>query len=95
MSEEGGPDVAMINQGFSGMGALVEAGLLLPLNDYCLLYTSDAADERSSVDLGGRRIIKKKNNIQHDAHEKLHKRRHMLMQDNNIENDIITAEEGI
>ena len=25
----------------------------------CLLYTSDAADERSSVDLGGRRIIKK------------------------------------
>ena len=30
--------------------------LLVP----CLLYTSDAADERSSVDLGGRRIIKKK-----------------------------------
>ena len=29
----------------------------------CLLYTSDAADERSSVDLGGRRIIKKKNHI--------------------------------
>ena len=29
----------------------------------CLLYTSDAADERSSVDLGGRRIIKKKNKI--------------------------------
>ena len=28
--------------------------------DICLLYTSDAADERSSVDLGGRRIIKKK-----------------------------------
>ena len=28
----------------------------------CLLYTSDAADERSSVDLGGRRIIKKKHN---------------------------------
>ena len=40
---------------------------LEPLFDYilehvkpCLLYTSDAADERSSVDLGGRRIIKKK-----------------------------------
>ena len=30
------------------------------LNGLCLLYTSDAADERSSVDLGGRRIIKKK-----------------------------------
>ena len=33
--------------------------------DTCLLYTSDAADERSSVDLGGRRIIKKKKKIQH------------------------------
>ena len=32
-----------------------------PLSGGCLLYTSDAADERSSVDLGGRRIIKKKN----------------------------------
>ena len=31
-----------------------------PLSYGCLLYTSDAADERSSVDLGGRRIIKKK-----------------------------------
>ena len=30
------------------------------LGKNCLLYTSDAADERSSVDLGGRRIIKKK-----------------------------------
>eukprot|EP00658_Telonema_sp_P-2_P020479 TRINITY_DN1809_c0_g1_i3.p1 TRINITY_DN1809_c0_g1~~TRINITY_DN1809_c0_g1_i3.p1 ORF type:complete len:227 (+),score=42.44 TRINITY_DN1809_c0_g1_i3:121-801(+) len=28
--------------------------------DTCLLYTSDAADEEDSVDLGGRRIIKKK-----------------------------------
>ena len=28
--------------------------------EVCLLYTSDAADERSSVDLGGRRLIKKK-----------------------------------
>src|SRR5678816_4823541 len=26
------------------------------LDNVCLLYTSDAADERSSVDLGGRRI---------------------------------------
>ena len=30
------------------------------IRSICLLYTSDAADERSSVDLGGRRIIKKK-----------------------------------
>ena len=29
------------------------------LYNICLLYTSDAADERSSVDLGGRRILKK------------------------------------
>ena len=28
----------------------------------CLLYTSDAADEEDSVDLGGRRILKKKKN---------------------------------
>ena len=34
--------------------------LNLHLYTSCLLYTSDAADERSSVDLGGRRIIKKK-----------------------------------
>ena len=34
---------------------------------HCLLYTSDAADERSSVDLGGRRIIKKKKNV-HQQH---------------------------
>ena len=27
----------------------------------CLLYTSDAAGEEDSVDLGGRRIIKKQN----------------------------------
>ena len=33
---------------------------LLGLTKGCLLYTSDAADERSSVDLGGRRIIKQK-----------------------------------
>ena len=35
----------------------------------CLLYTSDAADDLLCVDLGGRRIIKKKkqnkNNKQH------------------------------
>ena len=36
------------------------AGRFESLRCSCLLYTSDAADERSSVDLGGRRIIKKK-----------------------------------
>src|SRR5678815_3597721 len=39
----------------------IEADRIQSLIFYgCLLYTSDAADERSSVDLGGRRIIKKK-----------------------------------
>ena len=38
----------------------------------CLLYTSDAADERSSVDLGGRRIIKKKKSTQECTHTNAH-----------------------
>ena len=44
----------------------VRAGYPYVINIYpCLLYTSDAADERSSVDLGGRRIIKKKKKQTH------------------------------
>ena len=35
--------------------------------DACLLYTSDAADDLLCVDLGGRRIIKKKNRLTHQA----------------------------
>ena len=46
----------------SRVPAIGLSGLLSDLS-ICLLYTSDAADERSSVDLGGRRIIKKKNDI--------------------------------
>ena len=38
-------------------------GAIHRVDNACLLYTSDAADERSSVDLGGRRIIKKKNTL--------------------------------
>ena len=37
----------------------------------CLLYTSDAADERSSVDLGGPRIIKKKKKSKNTATDTL------------------------
>ena len=33
------------------------------MDNICLLYTSDAADEGLGVDLGGRRIIKKKDII--------------------------------
>eukprot|EP00658_Telonema_sp_P-2_P018040 TRINITY_DN17057_c0_g1_i3.p1 TRINITY_DN17057_c0_g1~~TRINITY_DN17057_c0_g1_i3.p1 ORF type:complete len:128 (-),score=8.14 TRINITY_DN17057_c0_g1_i3:49-432(-) len=38
----------------------IEAPSLCVVSNFCLLYTSDAADEEDSVDLGGRRIIKKK-----------------------------------
>ena len=48
-------DVHLAVEGFRRAPAAA-VGVLDP----CLLYTSDAADERSSVDLGGRRIIKKK-----------------------------------
>ena len=41
-----------------------KAGVVIHGAGPCLLYTSDAADERSSVDLGGRRIIKKTKNMQ-------------------------------
>eukprot|EP00831_Metopus_contortus_P081963 TRINITY_DN8752_c0_g1_i11.p1 TRINITY_DN8752_c0_g1~~TRINITY_DN8752_c0_g1_i11.p1 ORF type:complete len:150 (+),score=19.43 TRINITY_DN8752_c0_g1_i11:146-595(+) len=39
--------------------------VFISLNIYfCLLYTSDAADDTPCVDLGGRRIIKKKKKIE-------------------------------
>ena len=38
---------------------------------HCLLYTSDAADEEDSVDLGGRRIIKKKKKAKKQKNKKL------------------------
>jgi len=51
-------DIAVLQVSASGLGAV-------PLGDssrlqVCLLYTSDAADDMQCVDLGGRRIIKKK-----------------------------------
>ena len=45
-----GGSYAYVAAGFSGLRVV------------CLLYTSDAADDLLCVDLGGRRIIKKKNN---------------------------------
>src|SRR5664280_3774564 len=44
------------------LGKAIALGLkpIVVVNKVCLLYTSDAADEEDSVDLGGRRIIKKK-----------------------------------
>ena len=59
----------MISLGESGVAVQHMAGFadaLVPLwltedEIACLLYTSDAADDLLCVDLGGRRIIKKKN----------------------------------
>ena len=47
-------DLLTAGLGKTGLGAAAAPAYA------CLLYTSDAADERSSVDLGGRRIIKQK-----------------------------------
>ena len=53
-AEEAAGTIRWLRPAFQGPRPLRERGW------GCLLYTSDAADERSSVDLGGRRIIKKK-----------------------------------
>src|SRR5678816_2306155 len=42
------------SESFSQAGSGSALGAQLPKHLPCLLYTSDAADERSSVDLGGR-----------------------------------------
>ena len=57
-------DIRIDLQGATVIPGLTDAHLhlLAVAQESCLLYTSDAADERSSVDLGGRRIIKKTNN---------------------------------
>eukprot|EP00656_Telonema_subtile_P022121 TRINITY_DN23196_c0_g1_i1.p2 TRINITY_DN23196_c0_g1~~TRINITY_DN23196_c0_g1_i1.p2 ORF type:complete len:114 (-),score=28.15 TRINITY_DN23196_c0_g1_i1:73-414(-) len=63
---EGAGVVAMssdgVEQGGVAGGWLEEGSILRPHSalEFCLLYTSDAADEEDSVDLGGRGIIKKK-----------------------------------
>src|SRR5674536_135255 len=65
LTEPVGPPVGPFTGPFTGSARVATgagrcryagAMLLYP----CLLYTSDAADEEDSVDLGGRRIIKKK-----------------------------------
>ena len=53
----------------SALGKITESKLTPEQS--CLLYTSDAADERSSVDLGGRRIIKKKKNRKSSGYSEL------------------------
>lgn len=38
LAQSNGPDIAQVNQGRSDMGAMVQADLLLPLNDYATQY---------------------------------------------------------
>ena len=55
---------------FGYFAVSTDGGASWQQHTHCLLYTSDAADERSSVDLGGRRFIKKKkHNNTDDAHQ--------------------------
>eukprot|EP00656_Telonema_subtile_P006390 TRINITY_DN12950_c0_g1_i2.p1 TRINITY_DN12950_c0_g1~~TRINITY_DN12950_c0_g1_i2.p1 ORF type:complete len:271 (+),score=-23.29 TRINITY_DN12950_c0_g1_i2:455-1267(+) len=56
---------ATLDNGMSVLATLDQLSVDLGFHQYtsCLLYTSDAADEEDSVDLGGRRIIKKKKQI--------------------------------
>ena len=58
------PD-ALVRPAFEPLGRLPGLGLL---SDRCLLYTSDAADDLLCVDLGGRRIIKKKTQLLQPHH---------------------------
>src|SRR5678815_4720706 len=51
-------ELAGVASSISANNFILKSGRSGPFSWTCLLYTSDAADERSSVDLGGRRIIK-------------------------------------
>ena len=62
------PRILLFDDALSAVDTATEEAILRELRAVmkgrtCLLYTSDAADERSSVDLGGRRIIKKQNQL--------------------------------
>ena len=67
------------------------ARTVLKLAIACLLYTSDAADERSSVDLGGRRIHKKKTKNKQKKRQKKRKRHNVtcMMQQHTLKNQKI------
>src|SRR5680860_1333641 len=50
--------------------SIVSLSAFICIPGLCLLYTSDAADDLLCVDLGGRRIIKKKKKIK-ENHKKI------------------------
>ena len=53
-------ELAVFNLSESNRARISEYNAEMGDNRICLLYTSDAADDMQCVDLGGRRIIKKK-----------------------------------
>ena len=55
-------DPANVREALREAALDVEEGADMLMVKPCLLYTSDAADDLLCVDLGGRRIIKKKSN---------------------------------
>ena len=62
-SDHGLVVAGLLHQLAGGIGVeLVKPGTPGVIAFLCLLYTSAPADERSSVDFGGRRILKKKKN---------------------------------
>ena len=57
-SDKISPNIFSVKMTSNCFGSLTSC--IAQLSTSCLLYTSEAADEEDSVDLGGRRIIKKK-----------------------------------
>ena len=61
----------------------ITPGETLGLVGDCLLYTSDAADDLLCVDLGGRRIIKKKKQKNKNKQHIIHIIKHIHIQHHN------------
>ena len=71
-------DYANVAAGATASGSMLHSAAIgHTLTGLCLLYTSDAADERSSVDLGGRRIIKKKISVTTEGGHRSNQRHRM------------------
>ena len=70
---------------------LAQSSRFVTVHKGCLLYTSDAADERSSVDLGGRRIIKKKKRKKRAVTREVNKKQ----QEDSISNTIMQNDSDI